>query len=71
VKNVLACTVNAVAAVVFIAATHIDWVVAALIAAGSIIGGQIGARVGRKLPPWGLRAIIVCVGVAALVRLLA
>jgi len=71
VKNVLACTVNAVAAVVFIAATHIDWVVAALIAAGSIIGGQVGARVGRKLPPWGLRAIIVGVGVAALVRLLA
>jgi uncharacterized membrane protein YfcA len=70
-KNVLACTVNAVATVIFIAATHIEWTVAALIAAGSIIGGQIGARVGRRLPPWGLRAVIVCVGVAALVRLLA
>jgi uncharacterized protein len=70
-KNVLACIVNAVAAVIFIAATHIEWTVAALIAAGSIIGGQIGARVGRRLPPWGLRAVIVCVGVAALVRLLA
>ena len=70
VKNVLACVVNAVAALIFIAATHIDWTVAALIAAGSIIGGQVGARVGRRLPPWGLRAIIVCVGVAALVRLL-
>jgi uncharacterized protein len=71
VKNVLACVVNAVAAVIFIAATHIDWEVAALIAAGSIIGGQVGARVGRRLPPWGLRALIVCVGVAALARLLA
>jgi uncharacterized protein len=71
VKNVLACIVNAVAAVIFIAATHIEWTVAALIAAGSIIGGQLGARVGRRLPPWGLRALIVCVGVAALVRLLA
>jgi uncharacterized protein len=71
VKNVLACLVNAVAAVVFIAATHIDWAVAGLIAAGSIIGGQVGARVGRRLPPWGLRAVIVCVGVVALVRLLA
>lgn len=71
VKNVLACVVNAVAAVVFIIATHVDWAVAALIAAGSIIGGQIGARAGRRLPPWGLRAVIVCVGVAALVRLLA
>jgi uncharacterized protein len=71
VKNVLACVVNAVAAVVFIIATHIDWAVAALIAGGAIIGGQIGARAGRRLPPWGMRAVIVCVGVAALVRLLA
>jgi uncharacterized protein len=71
VKNVLACIVNAVAAVVFIAATHIDWAAAGLIAAGSVIGGQIGARVGRRLPPWALRALIVCVGVAALIRLLA
>ena len=48
VKNVLAGLVNGVAAVVFIALTHIDWKVAGLIAAGSIIGGQAGARVGRR-----------------------
>ncbi|HEY3954349.1 MAG TPA: sulfite exporter TauE/SafE family protein [Streptosporangiaceae bacterium] len=71
VKNVLAGLVNGVAAVVFIALTHIDWKVAGLIAAGSILGGQAGARVGRRLPPWGLRLLIVCVGVAALVKLLA
>ena len=70
-KNVLAGLVNGLAAVVFIIATHVDWGVAGLIAAGSIIGGQVGARVGRKLPPWGLRVVIVCVGVAALVKLLA
>ena len=70
VKNVLAGLVNGTAAVVFVIATHIDWGAAGLIAAGSILGGQIGARVGRKLPPWGLRLLIVCVGVAALVRLL-
>jgi uncharacterized protein len=56
---------------VFIIATHIDWGVAGLIAAGAILGGQIGARIGRKLPPWALRVVIVCVGVAALVKLLA
>jgi uncharacterized membrane protein YfcA len=71
VKNVLAGLVNGVAAVVFIALTHIDWGVAGLIAAGSILGGQLGARVGRRLPPWALRLLIVCVGVAALVKLLA
>jgi len=71
VKNVLAGLVNGVAALVFVAATHVDWGVAGLIACGAIIGGQIGARVGRKLPPWGLRVLIVCVGAAALVKLLA
>ena len=70
-KNVLAGLVNGLAAVVFIIATHIDWGVAGLIAAGSIIGGQVGARVGRRLPPWGLRVVIVCVGIAALIKLLA
>ena len=69
-KNVLAGLVNGLAAVVFILATHIDWGVAGLIAAGSIIGGQIGARIGKRLPPWGLRVVIVCVGTAALVKLL-
>jgi uncharacterized protein len=70
-KNVLAGLVNGLAAVVFILATHVDWGVAGLIAAGSIIGGQVGARVGKRLPPWGLRVLIVCVGTAALVKLLA
>jgi uncharacterized protein len=71
VKNVLAGLVNGVAAVVFISVTHIDWGAAGLIAAGSVLGGQLGARVGRKLPAWGLRVLIICVGTAALVKLLA
>jgi len=71
VKNVLAGLVNGVAAVVFIALAHVDWSVAGLIAAGSILGGQLGARIGRRLPPWGLRLLIVCVGAVALVKLLA
>jgi hypothetical protein len=71
VKNVLAGLVNGVAAVVFIIVTHVDWGAAGLIAAGAILGGQLGARIGKKLPPWALRAAIICVGVAALVKLLA
>jgi uncharacterized membrane protein YfcA len=70
VKNVLAGIVNGVAALVFIAFSHVAWGAAGLIAVGSIIGGQIGARVGRRLPPWALRLAIICVGVAALVKLL-
>jgi uncharacterized membrane protein YfcA len=69
-KNVLAGLVNLVAAVVFMATTHIDWTAALLIAAGSIIGGILGAKIGRRLSPAVLRATIVVVGVAAIVKLL-
>jgi uncharacterized membrane protein YfcA len=69
-KNVLALIVNAVAALVFIAVADIDWVVAGLIALGSVVGGQIGAGVGRRLPPVLLRAVIATVGVVALAVLL-
>lgn len=66
-KNVLAAIVNGVAAVIFVVASHIDWAAAGLLAVGSIIGGQIGATVGRRLPPNVLRALIVVVGVIAIV----
>jgi uncharacterized protein len=69
-KNVLAGLVNFVAAVVFISTTHIDWTAALLIAAGSVLGGVLGARIGRRLSPTVLRATIVVVGVAAIVKLL-
>ena len=66
VKNVLATIVNAVAGLVFIAVAEVDWAVAGLIAAGSVVGGQLGAAYGRRLPASALRALIVLVGVAAL-----
>jgi len=69
-KNVLAGLVNAIAAVVFIAVAHVDWTVAGLIAAGSIVGGQLGATVGRRLSPGLLRGVIVTVGLTAMVALL-
>jgi uncharacterized membrane protein YfcA len=69
-KNVLAGSVNAMAAIVFILTTAVDWKVVAAIAVGSTIGGQIGARYGRRLDPRALRAFIVIVGLVAIVRLL-
>jgi uncharacterized membrane protein YfcA len=65
-KNVLAAVVNGVAAVVFIAVAHVDWLVAGLIAGGSVLGALAGARVGRRLPAAALRTVIVLVGVTAL-----
>lgn len=70
-KVVLAGLVNFVAGVVFVFAAHVAWLPAALIAGGSIIGGAVGARVGRRLPDPVLRAVIVMVGISAIVRLLA
>jgi len=69
-KNVLALVVNAVAAVVFLFVSHVDWRAVALIAVGSVVGGQIGATVGRQLPPVVLRGVIVVVGVVAIISLL-
>lgn len=68
-KNVLAGLVNLTASVVFVIAAEVDWGVAGLIAAGSIVGALIGARYGRRLSPTALRALIVVIGVVAIVRL--
>jgi uncharacterized membrane protein YfcA len=69
VKNVLALTVNAVASVVFVLTTDIDWKIVAVIAMGSVVGGQIGSHVGRRLDPRVLRGVIVVVGLVALGKL--
>jgi uncharacterized protein len=70
-KNVLALIVNAVAGVVFILVAHVAWAAAGLVAAGAVVGGQLGARFGRRLPPAALRGVIVAVGVFAIARLVA
>ena len=69
-KNVLALLVNGIAAVVFLFVSHVDWRAVALIAVGSVVGGQIGATVGRRLPAVVLRGVIVVVGVVAIISLL-
>jgi hypothetical protein len=69
-KNVLTGIVNGMAAILFIALTHVDWALAGLIAAGSVIGGLIGARIGRRLPPMALRVIVVIIGLISVVKLL-
>jgi uncharacterized membrane protein YfcA len=69
-KNVLAALINGVAGILFICVAPVHWDVALLIAFGSIVGGQIGARVGRRLPAPALRIAIICVGLVAEVRLL-
>lgn len=68
-KNVLSGVVNFVAAVVFVFTAEVDWAAAGLIAGGAILGGLLGARIGRRLSPTMLRAVIVVVGIAAIAKL--
>jgi len=70
-KNVLALLVNAVAAIVFIAVTDIAWAAAGLIALGAVVGGQVGALIGRRIPQPVLRGVVVVVGLVAIVQILA
>ncbi|MFJ8111652.1 sulfite exporter TauE/SafE family protein [Streptomyces sp. NPDC096132] len=70
VKNILGAVVNGVAACFFLFVAEFDWTAVLLIAVGSALGGQIGAKVGRRLPPPALRGVIVTVGVLAIAQLL-
>lgn len=69
-KNVLAAVVVASSAALFLAAGHVDYLVALFLAVGSVCGGFLGAAVGRRLPDKALRALVVAVGLAATVVLL-
>jgi uncharacterized protein len=70
VKVITTGLTNLVAGIVFVIAAHVAWDVAALIAAGSLIGGVLGSRYGRRLPPAALRGLIVLVGIVAIARLI-
>ncbi|MCW2810314.1 MAG: hypothetical protein JWP61_772 [Friedmanniella sp.] len=69
-KNVLTAIANAVAGVVFVLISHVDWTIVGVLAVGSVLGAQVGARVGRRIPPLVYRVVIVSVGVAAIINLL-
>jgi len=70
-KVPLAGVMNLVAGIVFVFAGHVAWAPAALIAVGSLVGGVLGAHTSRRLSPRVLRGVIVVVGIAAMVHLLA
>lgn len=67
-KNILVLGVNLVAAVSYMlfAFDRINWLVVLLIAISSSVGGILGAKVGRKLPPTVLRGVILVLGLVAL-----
>lgn len=66
VKNILAALVNLIAGVIFAVVAEVDWLVVALLAVGSVAGGLLAARYGRRMPDDWLRGVIVVVGSVAL-----
>ncbi|WP_104092016.1 sulfite exporter TauE/SafE family protein [Arthrobacter sp. GMC3] len=68
VKNVLSLSVNVVAGISYLifAPDKIIWAVVGLIAVSSLVGGLLGAKIGRRLPPLALRTVIVLLGLVAL-----
>lgn len=56
---------NVVASLIFLVVADVDWAAAGLLAAGSVVGGYVGARLGRLLPPTPFRVLVVLTGVVA------
>jgi len=69
-KTLAVLSANAVASVIFLVLADLDWTAIAILAGGSIFGGYVGARIGRRLPHAVLRAGVVLAGVTASVVML-
>lgn len=69
-KVLFSLLINAVAAVLFVAAGAVHYPEAALMAAASIAGGFAGAKLAQRLPPAGMRAVAIAVGLYAAGRFL-
>lgn len=69
-KNLATGAVNFVAGVLFVFFAPVNWTVAGIIAVSSILGAQLGAKVGRRLPAQVLRGVIVVGGLSVAIYLL-
>ena len=69
-KNLAILAANVAATAVFVFVAPLDWLVVALIAVGSIVGGWIGAHLGRRLPPAVFRTLVVLFGYVVAIRLI-
>lgn len=71
IKTWLSLAVNLIAATSYLlfAFDRIDWSAVILIAGSSLIGGSVGARIGRRIKPAVLRTVIVIVGAVGLITM--
>ncbi len=61
---------STVAAIAFVVAAPVDWSAAGTMAATSLAGGLLGARLALRMPSLALRAVVIVLGLATAVRLL-
>jgi len=61
-KNINGMCINAVAAILFIVNGLVDWRLASLMAAGSILGGYAGAGTARRIGQDNVRRIVILIG---------
>lgn len=69
-KNTLMSVVNTVACAIYALVAPVSWPAVGPLAIGSVLGGLLGARVGRRLTPTVLRIAIVAIGLCAIAVLL-
>ncbi|WP_144107340.1 sulfite exporter TauE/SafE family protein [Paraburkholderia sp. BCC1886] len=71
-RTLLVSAANVVAVIAFSAANAVRWPETLIMLAGAIIGGYVGARIGRRAPPEVIRAITLlatsCITLAFFVK---
>lgn len=62
-KQLLSAVVNWVAAAFFLVSGEVAWSLAAVMAAGSLLGGHLGGRAVGRIPAQRLRRIVIAFGI--------
>ncbi len=68
-KNLLSGVMNAIAVLIFIAKTHVDWLIVLYVAIAAIAGGQLGVFLLRRINETALRIGITAIGLGLTVAL--
>jgi uncharacterized membrane protein YfcA len=63
IKTILGGALNALAAVIFIAAKEVAWKPTLIMMAAAIAGGYVGPRLARRMKPAAIRGLVIAVGI--------
>lgn len=69
-KTLAVLAANVVATIIFVVVADLEWLAIGLLAAGSVVGGYVGARIGRRMPPTVFRVLVVVAGAGTAVFML-